>query len=150
MSRTGVAGCAGVCVMATAPAKPCRRCKRLTRRPSGLCEVCETKKLEADRKKTQAYDRSRGSACARGYDRRWQRSRLIFLAENPLCVECLKAGRVTPATDVDHIEPHKGDMTKFWKHSNWQALCRRCHSAKTAREDGGLGNHIKNRDNGEG
>ena len=32
--------------------------------------------------------------------------------------------------------PHHGDMTLFWDEENWQALCKRCHDAKTASEDG--------------
>jgi 5-methylcytosine-specific restriction enzyme A len=35
---------------------------------------------------------------------------------------------------VDHITPHKGDRQMFWDRSNWQSLCHRCHSRKTARE----------------
>ncbi|ELK38933.1 HNH endonuclease, partial [Brevibacillus agri BAB-2500] len=48
--------------------------------------------------------------------------------------------KVTTATVVDHIVPHKGDMRKFWDRMNWQALCASCHSKKTAKEDGGFGN----------
>jgi 5-methylcytosine-specific restriction protein A len=43
------------------------------------------------------------------------------------------------ANEVDHIKPHKGDMALFWDSSNWQSLCKPCHSAKTATEDGGFG-----------
>ncbi|MCR8827199.1 HNH endonuclease [Photobacterium sp. TY 1-4] len=39
-----------------------------------------------------------------------------------------------PATDVDHITPHKGDRRLFFDQSNWQSLCKSCHSRKTARE----------------
>lgn len=28
---------------------------------------------------------------------------------------------------VDHIIPHKGDMTLFWDPDNWQSLCFWCH-----------------------
>jgi hypothetical protein len=31
----------------------------------------------------------------------------------PLCRLCLEAGRVTPATVADHLEPHRGDFTAF-------------------------------------
>ena len=55
-----------------------------------------------------------------------------YLLRHPLCVECQRKGRVEPATDVDHVIPHKGDMTVFWK-GPFQALCHACHSAKTAR-----------------
>jgi hypothetical protein len=33
---------------------------------------------------------------------------------------------VTPATICDHIEPHKGDVTKFWT-GKLQSLCLDCH-----------------------
>ncbi|MEC7815831.1 HNH endonuclease signature motif containing protein [Marinobacter alkaliphilus] len=59
---------------------------------------------------------------------------------NPLCAECSRQGRITAATDVDHIIPHRGDLKLFWSRSNWQSLCHPCHSRKTAREDGGFGN----------
>jgi 5-methylcytosine-specific restriction protein A len=50
---------------------------------------------------------------------------------------------VVAATVVDHIVPHKGDKVKFWDSSNWQSLCKRCHDAKTATEDGGFGHPVK-------
>lgn len=44
---------------------------------------------------------------------------------------------------VDHIRPHKGDMELFWDGSNWQSMCDLCHRKKSASEDGGFGNPIK-------
>ncbi|WP_407945700.1 HNH endonuclease signature motif containing protein [Paraburkholderia elongata] len=32
---------------------------------------------------------------------------------------------------VDHKVPHRGDMALFRNVSNWQALSKRCHDAKT-------------------
>ena len=55
--------------------------------------------------------------------------------KHPLCVECQRKGKLTPATVVDHIIPHRGDQKLFWDRSNWQALCHRHHSMKTRRED---------------
>ena len=49
------------------------------------------------------------------------------------CAECMKQGNLTPATVVDHIIPHRGDMKLFWDESNWQALCESCHNQKTGR-----------------
>jgi 5-methylcytosine-specific restriction protein A len=46
---------------------------------------------------------------------------------------------VEPAAVVDHITPHGGDEALFWDRDNWQPLCKPCHDAKTAREDGGFG-----------
>lgn len=67
---------------------------------------------------------------------KYRKARSRFMSENPYCVEC---GKV--ATDLDHIKPHKGNMKLFWDKSNWQPLCKACHSRKTASEDGGFGNN---------
>jgi 5-methylcytosine-specific restriction protein A len=85
-------------------------------------------------------EQERGTSSQRGYNYRWQQSRKGFLAKHPLCKHCQQQGRVTAATDVDHIVPHRGDMALFWDRTNWQGLCHPCHSAKTATEDGGFGN----------
>ncbi len=66
----------------------------------------------------------------------WQRLRKQVLTKQPLCVECLKVKRITPATVVDHIKPHKGDADLFFDVSNLQPLCKSCHDRKTAKEDG--------------
>jgi 5-methylcytosine-specific restriction protein A len=85
-------------------------------------------------------DRQRGSPSQRGYDRRWAKAAKAYLNEHPLCVMCQGEGRVTPATLVDHIIPHGGDVDRFWDDANWQPLCAMHHSRKTAKEDGGFGN----------
>ena len=76
----------------------------------------------------------------RGYGYRWQQARAGYLRKHPLCVHCEAKGRITVATDLDHIVPHQGDMEVFWDFSQVQGLCKSCHSRKTAREDGGFGN----------
>jgi len=38
---------------------------------------------------------------------------------------------VEPATDVDHVQPHEGDLMRFWQWDNLQPLCATCHSRKT-------------------
>lgn len=87
------------------------------------------------RTEARQLDARRGSAAQRGYGYKWQKAREVFLAEHPLCVRCQARGQLKPATDVDHIVPHRGDMSLFWRRSNWQSLCHSCHSAKTAIED---------------
>jgi 5-methylcytosine-specific restriction endonuclease McrA len=62
------------------------------------------------------------------YNYRWQKASKAYLALHPLCAECERRGRVTAATVVDHIEPHRGDMVKFWNTANWQSLCEPCHN----------------------
>ncbi|WP_413771322.1 HNH endonuclease signature motif containing protein [Pseudomonas aeruginosa] len=51
-----------------------------------------------------------------------------------MCRSCSEAGRVVEATEVDHIIAHRGDQALFWDESNWQPLCKPCHSAKTQEE----------------
>lgn len=120
--------------MPTRPKKPCAApgCPTLIEAGTRHCD--KHKKQEAQR-----YDRERGTAAQRGYGGRWQRARIVYLREHPLCVECEKQGGLTPATVVDHIKPHKGNRALFWDSSNWQALCKLCHDRKTVKEDGGFG-----------
>jgi 5-methylcytosine-specific restriction enzyme A len=78
---------------------------------------------------------SRPSSGARGYNVRWQKYREKFLARHPLCRFCKEAGRLTRATVVDHIRPHRGDSGLFWDKANHQALCKACHDgAKQSQE----------------
>jgi 5-methylcytosine-specific restriction endonuclease McrA len=43
---------------------------------------------------------------------RWARIRKHQLREHPLCKYCLERGIVEPATIVDHVEPHRGDVSR--------------------------------------
>jgi 5-methylcytosine-specific restriction protein A len=66
--------------------------------------------------------------------RQWRRASKMHLAREPLCVECEKLGRLTPAHHVDHIEPITRRPELAFEPSNWQSLCRSCHSRKTLRD----------------
>lgn len=88
---------------------------------------------------------TRLSARQRGYDTAWEKARKGYLQHHPLCVHCLAEGIVTAAKVVDHIEPHRGDMVKFWDSSMWQSLCKRHHDIKTAKFDSGFGNARRER-----
>jgi 5-methylcytosine-specific restriction enzyme A len=105
----------------------CKRsgCPGLVR--DGVCSACGP--LRAQRQAD--HDARRGTAADRGYDRRWQRIRVRYLRQHPLCVACGSRGIVTPATDVDHIVAKRRGGPD--NESNLQALCHSCHSAKTAR-----------------
>ena len=74
------------------------------------------------------------SSHARGYDAEWRKARAEHLKREPLCRECAREGVVMRGEEVDHVVPHRGDMSLFWDPSNWQSLCKRHHSTKTARE----------------
>lgn len=75
------------------------------------------------------------SSASRGYGYRWQQARARHLRSQPLCVMCQAEGRVTAATVVDHIVPHRGDQSLFWRESNWQSLCAHHHSSTKQREE---------------
>ena len=108
--------------------------------PKRVCPACRnTMPCACERK----ADQRRGSSSSRGYDRRWQQARDAFLAEHPLCAICERAGRLTAASCVDHVIPHRRDLVLFWDQDNWQSLCFACHAVKTATEDGGFGHAPK-------
>lgn len=65
--------------------------------------------------------------------RPWRRLRdRIMRRDCYLCQSCKRAGRVTVATECDHIRPVADGGTDAPE--NLQALCKRCHGIKTALE----------------
>ena len=96
---------------------------------------------------------NRASSTERGYDSRWKKARLRFLAKHPFCETCRKSHRKTVATVVDHVIPHHlydailskdpaqiaTARKRFWDQKNWSAICAPCHdSAKKRLERSGL------------
>ena len=71
------------------------------------------------------------------YGRRWREARATFLAKHPLCVMCKGEGRITPATELDHIQKHGGSEELFWDVHNWQGLCADHHRSTKAQMDRG-------------
>jgi len=118
--------------MPNAPPHPCNHpgCPTLTH---------ERRCRRHQREERRELALGRPNPAAMGYGHRWRKASCRFLRENPLCVLCLKAGKIRASEVTDHIVPHKGDMAVFWDKTNWQALCWRCHSQKTAISDGRWG-----------
>ena len=85
----------------------------------------------AKRPGQDAHYAVKGSACRRGYGRQWRKARQRWLSEHPLCVVCQRVSKVTTATVVDHITPHRGNRDLFWTTTNWQSVCATCHNRKT-------------------
>ena len=75
----------------------------------------------------------RESRQSRGYGRQWEKARAAAMRRDMhLCQPCKRAGRITVATECDHIVPKAKGGTD--DHDNLQAICTACHKDKTARE----------------
>lgn len=65
---------------------------------------------------------------------RWQRLRLYYLSEHPLCERCLKRNIVKEAVDVHHKISFVGKAEKTalfaYNYENLEALCKECHQAE--------------------
>lgn len=73
------------------------------------------------------------------YGRSWKRIRDRYIKARPLCEECKREGRLTPAEEVHHIVPlSKGGNNET---SNLMALCKSCHSRITAESGNRWGNN---------
>ena len=105
--------------MPSKPKRPCNNpgCPELTTE-----RYCEKHQKEYD----QRVDQRRGSASSRGYDYKWQKARASYLKSHPLCVECLKNDKLTPAALVHHVKRIK-DGGSVLDHSNLMCLCVKCH-----------------------
>ncbi len=112
--------------MALKPLKPCRHpgCPELTR--EGYCPKHKPKRTS---RRTSAEYHSWYSLTVWTDD-----LRPTQLLREPFCRECARQGVRTWATVVDHVEPHRGDWTKFIDRGNLQSLCKHHHDQKTARE----------------
>ncbi|KAB2953733.1 HNH endonuclease [Heliorestis acidaminivorans] len=116
-------------------------------KPKHICSYAGCNELTHDRycdSHKRQITKEHNQKNSKLYTYRWHKKSKAFLRAHPLCAHCLQAGRVTEATEVDHIIPHNGDIKLFWDQNNWQSLCKKCHSKKTAQEDGGFGNPVKN------
>ena len=109
--------------MPTAAPRPCSHpgCGLLVRDGSGRCARHPRPAWE---KKPNATKRVTG--------RKLQRMRAALFERDPLCGECKRQGRLTLATERDHIKPlqegGKDDDT------NVQGLCFECHDVKSKAE----------------
>ena len=72
----------------------------------------------------------------RGRQLQTLRQRLFLI--NPLCVQCERAGRLSVATDLDHIVALVNGGGN--EEENLQGLCTACHVDKTAVD---LGQRVK-------
>ena len=116
--------------MPTKARKYCKKCGKI----ATVGEYCEDHAPKRDY--SSEYLRRSTKDTDKWYKQKaWQIRRAMQLRKQPLCEECLKRGEYVKATDVDHIEPHKGNYEVFIDPDNLQSLCHECHSRKTAKEN---------------
>lgn len=69
----------------------------------------------------------------RGYGTAWDKLRRQILARDKhLCQTCLSVGKLTQASQVDHVTPKSRGGTDA--PNNLAAICKTCHETKTAKE----------------
>ncbi len=79
------------------------------------------------------WEHGRPNSADRGYGHEWRKLRAFVLKrDGKLCVPCGAAGRLTPATHVDHVVPKAAGGTD--DPANLRAICKRCHDSKSGRE----------------
>ena len=109
------------------PKKPCSTpgCPELVEAGQRFCpEHLRQERRDRDRD----HDRTRPSAAKRGYDRHWQRLRVMVLRRQVFCA--CGCGKVSE--EVHHKD---GDSSNnSW--DNLEALSKVCHSKLTAKEKG--------------
>ncbi len=113
----------GVALMVVAARRLCAQLGCPTLVSKGRCPAHD--KTREQRRRYYRND-PRGSSTRQGYGSAWRRLRVSVLAATPYC-PC-GAG----ATEVDHIKPRSQGGAD--DPSNLQALCKPCHSRKTARQ----------------
>jgi 5-methylcytosine-specific restriction endonuclease McrA len=74
--------------------------------------------------------RNQGKRQYTTWDATWRKMRKIVLAEEPLCRECMKQGRITAGNQVDHMDGNSHNNARI----NLQVLCVPCHARKTSSE----------------
>jgi 5-methylcytosine-specific restriction protein A len=132
------AGSAGL--MPYAPKRPCARpyCPRLLDHGEECPEHGPTaRNRENDRQPKRAQKRKFYQTPE------WRTFREDILVRDPVCrIKDKCAPKGAPSTCVDHVIPIEAGGEPL-DPRNAQGACWPCHSAKTAREDGGFGNRVR-------
>jgi len=72
----------------------------------------------------------------------WQKRRKHQFVIEPFCCVCTAQGRLSVvATEVDHVEPHRGNWMSF-RLGAVQSLCASCHGHKKFEEEHGYSRAI--------
>ncbi len=110
------------------PKKPKRPCSN-----PGCPELVDGRYCEAHKRIVDRhYNKQRDPETSKRYGRRWRKIRKTYITAHPLCEECKKQGKYTPAEEVHHIKALADGGTHDY--ANLMSLCKACHSSITAKE----------------
>jgi 5-methylcytosine-specific restriction protein A len=118
--------------MPSKPSRPCpgrgphyHRCRNLIRGLERYCLVCSEYAEKEQKAHNKRYDEERDQSRERKFihSPEWRKIRLMKLAKNPLCEECLKEKRETKATMVHHVDGNELNNND----NNHLSVCNPCH-----------------------
>lgn len=110
--------------------KPCPICRKVNTNKTGYCDEHEPAYLKQKAFYVYKYNVRRGSPSKRGYDATWVKVRKTYLMQHPMCEQCEKEGRITPAREVHHIKAINDGGARL-DPDNLMAVCRPCHQKFT-------------------
>jgi len=109
--------------------------KQICRKPGCTALIDAPGYCQQHKTSSGAWSHDGKTAAQRGYGYAWSKlRRQVMMRDQGLCQPCLALGRVTLATECDHvIGKAQGGSDSL---DNAQAICSQCHKDKTAIENG--------------
>jgi hypothetical protein len=101
---------------------------RLSAPPSRLSRPTDERSL--DRRRLADTETRKLHKTKRWQDLRWS----VLLRDQFTCQICRRLEGDTSKLVCDHVEPHRGDVEKFWS-GPFQTLCKPCHDGQKQKEE---------------
>jgi hypothetical protein len=101
---------------------------RLSAAPSRLSRPTDERSL--DRRRLADTETRKLHKTKRWQDLRWS----VLLRDQFTCQICRRLEGDTSQLVCDHVEPHRGDIQKFWA-GPFQTLCKPCHDGQKQKEE---------------
>lgn len=92
----------------------------MARRPAVRSLASVSYNRRDDRREAKAFYKSRP----------WRLLRAAILAEEPLCIDCTRMGRVVVAVDVHHVLERRDRPDLALDPGNLEPLCKRHHAGR--------------------
>jgi 5-methylcytosine-specific restriction enzyme A len=90
---------------------------------------------KSERRREQDGERRRAHPWRNWYSlAAWKQRRAAQLADEPLCRRCVRDDRITAATTVNHVIPHRGNWQLFIAGA-LESLCKPHHDSEVQAEE---------------